>query len=177
MSALQFAAPDFVATVTGILESTGFEGSRLELELTESAVMRDMDEAAERMRTLKQFGITFAIDDFGKGYSPLTYLQSLPVDVVKIDRTFISQIAQPSGSLPLVQTIAILAHRQGFQVVAEGIETEAQMDLVRAIHCDRMQGYYFGVPVFTGEYEGILRAPNQFTRLMLGRQRQLPLDE
>jgi diguanylate cyclase (GGDEF)-like protein len=177
VSALQFAAPDFVATVTGILEATGFEGSRLELELTESAVMRDMDEAAERMRALKQFGITFAIDDFGKGYSPLTYLQSLPVDVVKIDRTFISQIAQPSGSLPLVQTIAILAHRQGFQVVAEGIETEAQMDLVRAIHCDRMQGYYFGVPVFTGEYESILRAPNQFARLMLGRQSQLPLEE
>jgi diguanylate cyclase (GGDEF)-like protein len=177
VSALQFAAPDFVGTVAGILRSTGFAGSRLELELTESAVMRDMGEAAERMRALKQYGITFAIDDFGKGYSPLTYLQSLPVDVVKIDRAFISQIAQPSGSLPLVQTIAVLAHRQGFQVVAEGIETEAQMDLVRAVRCDRMQGYYFGVPVFTEEYESILRTPDQFMPLVIGRQRQLPLEE
>jgi EAL domain-containing protein (putative c-di-GMP-specific phosphodiesterase class I) len=177
VSALQFATPDFVETVAGVLKSTGFDGNRLELELTESSIMRDMDEAADKMRALKKFGITFAIDDFGKGYSPLTYLQSLPVDVVKIDRCFISQIAQPSGSLPLVQTIAILAHRQGFQVVAEGIETEDQMDLVRAVHCDRMQGYYFGVPVFKEEFESILRSPHQFARLLLGRQNQLRLDE
>jgi diguanylate cyclase (GGDEF)-like protein len=177
VSALQFATPDFIEMVAGVLESTGFDGNRLELELTESSVMRDMDEAADKMVALKKLGITFAIDDFGKGYSPLTYLQRLPVDVVKIDRSFISQIAQPSGSLPLVQTIAILAHRQGFQVVAEGIETEDQMDLVRAVHCDRMQGYYFGVPVFTEEFEAILRSPHQFVHLLLGRQDQLRLDE
>ena len=177
VSALQFAAPDFVQTVQGILESSGFDGGRLELELTESAVMRDMGEAAEKMRALKQFGIRIAVDDFGKGYSPLTYLQCLPVDVVKIDRTFISQIAQPSGSLPLVQTIVILAHRQGFQVVAEGVETEDQMDLVRAVHCDRMQGFFFGVPVFTKEYESILRSPAQFARLLGGRGQQSRLRE
>lgn len=172
VSALQFATPDFVETVEGILESTGFQGNSLELELTESSVMRDMGEAAGKMQALKKHGITFAIDDFGTGYSPLTYLQSLPVDVVKIDRTFISQIAQPSGSLPLVQTIAILAHRQGFQVVAEGVETEQQMDLVRAVHCDRMQGYYFGTPVFSEEFESILRSPDQFSRLMSGSRDQ-----
>lgn len=177
VSALQFATPDFVETVEGVLKATGFDGNRLELELTESSVMRDMDEAADKMIVLKQLGITFAIDDFGKGYSPLTYLQRLPVDVVKIDRSFISQIAQPSGSLPLVQTIAILAHRQGFQVVAEGIETAEQMDLVRAVHCDRMQGYYFGVPVFTEEFEAILRSPQQFARLLLGRRDRLRLEE
>jgi EAL domain-containing protein (putative c-di-GMP-specific phosphodiesterase class I) len=76
-----------------------------------------------------------------------------------------------------VQTIAILAHRQGFQVVAEGIETEDQVDLVRAVHCDRMQGYYFGVPVFKEEFESILRSPHQFARLLLGRQNPLRLDE
>jgi diguanylate cyclase (GGDEF)-like protein len=168
VSALQFATPDFVKTVEEILESTGMDGSRLELELTESVIMRDMDEGAGKMQALKEHGITFAIDDFGVGYSPLTYLHRLPVDVVKIDRSFISQIAQPAGSFPLVQTIVILAHRQGFQVVAEGIETEAQMDLVRAVHCDRMQGYYFGVPVFTEEFEEILRSPGHFMHLMSG---------
>ena len=167
VSALQFATPDFVETVAGVVKSAGMDGHRLELEVTESAIMRDMDEAAAKMLALKECGITFAIDDFGVGYSPLTYLHRLPVDVVKIDRTFISQIAQPSGSFPLVQTINILAHRQGFQVVAEGIETAEQMDLVRAVHCDRMQGYYFGVPVFAGEFERILRAPDQFTKLIL----------
>jgi EAL domain-containing protein (putative c-di-GMP-specific phosphodiesterase class I) len=168
VSALQFATPDFVQTVEEILESTGMDGSRLELELTESIIMRDMDEGAGKMQALKAHGITFAIDDFGVGYSPLTYLHRLPVDVVKIDRSFISQIAQPAGSFPLVQTIVVLAHRQGFQVVAEGIETEAQMDLVRAVHCDRMQGYYFGVPVFTGEFEEILRSPDHFMHLLPG---------
>lgn len=170
VSALQFATPDFVDMVAGTLRSTGLDGNRLELELTESAIMRDMDEAADKMQALKSHGITFAIDDFGVGYSPLSYLHRLPVDVVKIDRTFISQIAQPSGSLPLVQTIVILAHRQGFQVVAEGIETQEQMDLVRAVHCDRMQGYYVGVPVLTDEFENILRAPDQFVQLFAGRR-------
>ncbi len=173
VSALQFAAPDFVETVTSILESTRFLGSMLELELTESSVMRDMNETVQRMLALKKLGVTFAIDDFGKGYSPLTYLQCLPVDAIKIDRSFISQIDQPSGSLPLVQTIALLAHRQGFQVVAEGIETEEQLDLVCAVHCDRMQGFFFGVPVFTEAYESLLRSPNQFLRLMSRRGEQL----
>jgi len=177
VSALQFAAPDFVETIAGILESTAFDGGNLELELTESAVMRDMDEAAGKMLALKKLGITFAIDDFGTGYSPLTYMQCLPVDVVKIDRTFISQIAQPSGSLPLVQTIAILAHRQGFQVVAEGVETEEQMDLARAVHCDRMQGYFFGVPMFSQEFESVLRDPDQFKRLLPGPPNQMRLDD
>jgi diguanylate cyclase (GGDEF)-like protein len=177
VSALQFASPDFVETVAGTLESTGFDGNNLELELTESAVMRDMSEAAGKMLALKKLGVTFAIDDFGTGYSPLTYMQCLPVDVVKIDRTFISQIAQPSGSLPLVQTIAILAHRQGFQVVAEGVETEEQMDLARAVHCDRIQGYFFGVPVFSQEFESILRDPDQFKRLLPGPRNQMRLDE
>ena len=176
VSALQFATPDFVDMVVGTLESTGMDGNTLELELTESAIMRDMDEAADKMQALKSYGVTFAIDDFGVGYSPLSYLHRLPVDVVKIDRTFISQIAQPAGSLPLVQTIVILAHRQGFQVVAEGIETQEQMDLVRAVHCDRMQGYYFGVPVFTDDFENILRAPDQFATLLSGR-RTSPLPE
>jgi EAL domain-containing protein (putative c-di-GMP-specific phosphodiesterase class I) len=165
VSPLQFADPGFVPTVAAVLDSTGLPGDRLELELTESSIMRDIDEAAGRMRALRELGITFAIDDFGVGYSPLTYLHRLPVDVVKIDRTFIAQITKPSGSLPLVQTITVLAHRQGFQVVAEGVETQEEVDLVRAVQCDRMQGYFFGAPLFTDEFEAILRTPDHFSRL------------
>jgi len=175
VSALQFVAPDFVKTVEGILESTGVDARRLEFELTESAVIRDIDAAAAKMQLLKAHGIAFAIDDFGVGYSSLTYLHRLPVDVVKIDRSFISQIAQPSGSFALVQTIVLLAHRQGFQVVAEGIEAESQMDLVRMLRCERMQGYYFGVPVFHAEFEEILRSPSPFVHLISGSQGSLPL--
>jgi diguanylate cyclase (GGDEF)-like protein len=171
VSPLQFADPEFVPTVEAVLESTGLPGDRLELELTESSVMRDIEEAVARMRSLRELGITFAIDDFGVGYSPLTYLHRLPVDVVKIDRTFIAQITKPSGSLPLVQTITVLAHRQGFQVVAEGVETREEVDLVRAVHCDRMQGYYFGAPAFTEEFESILRTPDHFSRLILTNDR------
>jgi len=166
VSPLQFADPAFVPTVKSVLESTGLPGDRLELELTESSVMRDIEEAAGRMRTLRELGIAFAIDDFGVGYSPLTYLHRLPVDVVKIDRTFISQMTKPSGSLPLVQTITVLAHRQGFQVVAEGVETQQEVELVRAVHCDRLQGYYFGAPCYAEEFEAKLRDPDHFARLL-----------
>ena len=168
VSALQFAMPNFIDMVKHVLEASGLAGNLLELELTESAVMRDMDEAAAKMKELRTLGITFAIDDFGVGYSPLTYLHRLPVDVVKIDRMFVSQIAKPSGSLPLIQTITTLAHRQGLQVVAEGVETAEQVELIRAVQCDRMQGYYFSAPVFTAEFEQILHAPDRFPRMVHG---------
>ena len=161
VSAIQFASPDFVAQVGVILARTGVPGEALEFEITESTILRDVKESADRMERLKELGISIAIDDFGVGYSPLTYLQRLPLDVVKVDRAFTEQITKPAGSLPLVHTITVLAHQRGLKVVAEGVETPSELELVRAARCDRMQGYLFGFPVSASEVEGLIREPRR----------------
>lgn len=159
VSPLQFSTPDYVARVQRILSETGVEGSGLELEITEGTVLRDLNESAARMRALRALGISLAMDDFGVGYSPLTYLQDLPLDAVKVDRAFTGQITKPAGSLPLVHTITVLAHNRGLKVVAEGVETPGEMELVQAARCDRMQGYLFGTPMSAAEIEPLLREP------------------
>jgi diguanylate cyclase (GGDEF)-like protein len=159
VSPLQFSTPDYVARVQRILNETGVDGSSLELEITEGTVLRDLDESAARMRALRELGISLAVDDFGVGYSPLTYLQDLPIDAVKVDRAFTGQITKPAGSLPLVHTITVLAHNRGLKVVAEGVETPGEMELVQAARCDRMQGYLFGTPMSAEEIEPQLREP------------------
>jgi EAL domain-containing protein (putative c-di-GMP-specific phosphodiesterase class I) len=172
VSPIQFASPDFVPRVLAILEETGIPGHALELEITERAVLRDIEESAARMRALRECGITFAIDDFGVGYSPLTYLHRLPVDTVKVDRSFTGEIARSGGSLPLVHTIAVLAHQRGLKVVAEGVETEAELQMVRAARCDRMQGYLFGCPQPANDVEPLLT-----NRSALGPLTEQPLEE
>jgi len=159
VSALQFAGPDFVSTVERTLKQTGVSGGDLELEVTESTILRDLDESAERMARLRLLGIRIAIDDFGVGYSPLSYMHRLPLDAVKVDRTFIGQITKPSGSLPVVHTITILAHHRGLEVVAEGVETEGELELVRAARCDLIQGFLFGPAMSAREVENLMRHP------------------
>ncbi len=153
VSPIQFACPEFAGLVLSILKESGVAGSSLEFEITENAVLRDIDESAARMRALREHGISFAIDDFGVGYSPLTYLHRLPVDTVKVDRSFTGEIAKNGGSLPLVHTITVLAHQRGMKVVAEGVETQSELEMVRAARCDRMQGFLFGCPLPAEEVE------------------------
>lgn len=164
VSAIQFASPDFVDQVRAILARTGVSGDALEFEITESTILRDVNESAARMDELRALGISLAIDDFGVGYSPLAYLQSLPLDVVKVDRAFTEQITKPSGSLPLVHTITVLAHQRGLKVVAEGVETHGELEMVRAARCDRMQGFLFGLPVAAREVEKLLRDPSSLEK-------------
>lgn len=172
VSPIQFSMHDFVDRVLAILEDTGVPGHALEFEITERAVLQDIEESAGRMHALRKHGITFAIDDFGVGYSPLTYLHRLPVDTVKVDRSFTGEIARNGGSLPLVHTIAVLAHQRGLKVVAEGVETEAELHMVRAARCDRMQGYLFGCPQPAVEVEPLLT-----NRSSLGPGSEPPLEE
>jgi diguanylate cyclase (GGDEF)-like protein len=160
VSPLQFSTPDYLPRVERILEETGVGGEALEFEITEGTLLRDLKESATRMQALRRLGISIAVDDFGVGYSPLTYLQELPLDAVKVDRAFTGQITKPAGSLPLVHTITILAHHRGLKVVAEGVETHEEMELLQAARCDRMQGYLFGTPMCAGEIETLLRDPN-----------------
>lgn len=163
VSAQQFASPSFVSSVRRILHSTGIGGASLELEITESSILSDLNESARRMAGLREQGVRISIDDFGVGYSPLAYLHRLPLDAVKVDRSFVSQITQPSGSLPVVHTITVLAHHRGLQVIAEGVETEAQLELVRAARCDLVQGYYIGSPMSSSELMKVMARPEQLS--------------
>lgn len=164
VSPQQFAAADFVATVKQILEETGVHGENLELEVTESCILADIEQSAARMAELRRLGIRIAIDDFGVGYSPLAYLHRLPLDKIKVDRSFVRQIAQPGGTLPVVHTITVLAHHRGLQVVAEGVETEEEFDLVHAARCDLVQGYYVGYPLSAEEISSRLSDQRSFAR-------------
>jgi len=125
----------------------------LDIEVTESLLMEDVDRNIEVFRELRRMGCGVAIDDFGTGYSSLSYLSRLPADVLKIDRSFIAELAENRDTLALVSTIISLAHSLRLRVVAEGVETEAQRDLLRTLGCDVLQGYLLGRPLPVEEFE------------------------
>ncbi len=164
VSPQQFSAPDFVHKVKRILEETGVRGDSLELEVTESCILADIEQSARRMAELRKLGVRIAIDDFGVGYSPLAYLHRLPLDKIKVDRSFVREIAQPGGTLPVVHTITVLAHHRGLQVVAEGVETAEEFELVHAARCDLVQGYFVGQPLSAEEISALLADGKTFAR-------------
>jgi len=160
VSALQFARSDFVDSVANALATTGFPASDLELELTETFVLRDIDESGRRMRRIRDLGVSIAIDDFGTGYSSLSYLRRLPANSLKIDQSFLRELAGPDGSLDVVKSIVMLAHSLGLQVVAEGVERVEQTELLRAAGCDKLQGHLFGEALPEDEARALLTRTN-----------------
>jgi EAL domain-containing protein (putative c-di-GMP-specific phosphodiesterase class I) len=139
--------PEIVATVEQILSETGLAPSDLTLEITESALMNDAASALGVLRALKELGVTLAIDDFGTGYSSLSYLQRFPLDILKIDKTFVDELGlAPEGS-EIIAAVINLAHALGLQVIAEGVETERQLEELGRLDCDFAQGYLFSRPV------------------------------
>jgi diguanylate cyclase (GGDEF)-like protein/PAS domain S-box-containing protein len=148
VSQVQFGREDFVGMVTRTLRATRLPARLLELELTESVVMRDTDLAVERISELRSMGVAIAIDDFGTGYSSLSYLRRLPTDTLKIDRSFIQDLegAGTRESAPIVQPIIALAHSLGMRVVAEGVETDTQLGILRKLGCDCAQGFGIARP-------------------------------
>jgi EAL domain-containing protein (putative c-di-GMP-specific phosphodiesterase class I) len=146
ISARQFHQPDFVEQVKSALLRHGVNPERIMLELTETLLLKNVDKAIQTMKALKEFGVGFSIDDFGIGYSSLSYLKRLPLDEIKIDRSFVRDIADDPDDRAIVQAIISLAHGLGLQVVAEGVETEAQRDFLAARDCHSYQGYLFGRP-------------------------------
>jgi EAL domain-containing protein (putative c-di-GMP-specific phosphodiesterase class I) len=156
ISAVQFVRDDFADTVAMVLAEAGLAGKRLILELTESTVMRDFKTSAQQMQRLKRLGVRIAIDDFGTGYSSLSYLHRLPIDVLKIVRSFMETLNEPDGTLPIVEAVLSMAHTLGLRVVAEGVETEAQLTTLRECGCDLIQGYYFSWPVPPEEATALL---------------------
>jgi len=150
----------FVAEVRAALLDSGLPASGLVLELTESALLSDTSRVHHRLGRLRELGVRIAIDDFGTGYSSLAYLRRLPIDALKIDRSFVSELGTSSSeqARSLVRSIVSLGHDLGLTVVAEGIETENELDDVRASRCDLAQGYFLAVPVPSEQVAGLLRA-------------------
>jgi diguanylate cyclase (GGDEF)-like protein len=144
VSTLQFERRDFLETVAGALALSNLPPDRLELELTESYIIKDLPQAAARLSQIRKLGISIAIDDFGTGYSSLSYLSKLPVDSLKIDQSFLRNLQEPEGSLAVIQSIVRMAHSMNLTVVAEGVETRAELDLVRVLGCDKVQGHVYG---------------------------------
>lgn len=144
VSARQFGQGDLAATVLAVLARYGLPGDALELEVTESVLLDPGADAAEALARLRAVGVGIAIDDFGVGYSSLGYLQNLPVDTIKIDRSFVQGLGQPGNAQRLCAAIVALAHHLHLSVVAEGVETRAQHEVLLALGCDRYQGYWQG---------------------------------
>jgi diguanylate cyclase (GGDEF)-like protein len=162
LSARQFAMADLVSTVASILDHTGLDPALLELEITESIVMDQSEASVERLRALRGLGVHLVLDDFGTGYSSLSYLRRLPLDTIKVDRSFVSGLGldgrEATVDLPIVQAVVSLAHGLGISVVAEGIEGPGQLACLRDLDCDRGQGYHFARPLPPDDLEAMLSA-------------------
>lgn len=145
--AREFYNPKFVATIKEILRETGMDPARLSLELTEESLIQDIEQTIETMNELSKLGIKLALDDFGTGYSSLSHLRRLPVNTLKIDKSFIDDLPHQSEAVKLASGIIQIAQNMGCEVVAEGVEHEAQRALLESIGCDLIQGYLLGRPV------------------------------
>jgi len=157
LSARQFGSPKLVADIAAVLADTGLAPDYLEIELTESLFMNDVTEAVETLHGMKSLGVSLSIDDFGTGYSSLSYLSRFPIDVLKIDRSFVSDIGSGNSEAPIVASIIALAHNLQLSVIAEGVETLDQIAYLRRHGCDEMQGYYFSRPLAADAFETLLR--------------------
>jgi len=156
LSGRQFRQGDLAAQVRGLLAETGFDPTCLELELTESILMPHNEDNLAALRSFKTMGVRLAIDDFGTGYSSLGYLQRFPVDVLKIDRSFVTDLPANESNVAIVDAIVTLAHGLGLAVVAEGVETSEHVAFLRAHGCDEGQGYHFGRPLPLAQFTNLL---------------------
>ncbi len=169
VSGKQFRQADFVVQVRRVLLESGvlpsrlqlegkeIEISHLKLELTESTVLENVEDTISKMLDIKALGVNFSMDDFGTGYSSLQYLKRLPLSQLKIDRSFVRDISTDPNDAAIVQTIIAMTETLGLDVIAEGVETEAQLEFLNLRGCPAFQGYLFGMPVPLGEFEALLK--------------------
>ncbi len=156
VSASQFRQPDFVQQVTGIVERSGIQPSRLKLELTESMLVNDIEDVIRKMTALQALGVGFSLDDFGTGFSSLSYLKRLPLDQLKIDQSFVRGLPGDTSDMAIVRTLVSLGESLGLTVIAEGVETEEQRDWLHDNGCHSYQGYLFGKPVPVDQFEALV---------------------
>ena len=159
LSPQQFRQRDLLERMTAIIDEVGIEPRYLEVEITEGAIMEDVDAAVVIMQSLHDLGITLSIDDFGTGYSSLSYLKRFPIDTLKIDRSFVNDITTDSDDASIVIAIIGMAHNMGLSVIAEGVETEQQLTFLRALKCDEIQGYLVSKPVAADKLAAMFNSP------------------
>ena len=160
VSAIQLMRADFVSEVRSVLNETGGGGVGLDLEITESMLMGDIESSTNKLRAIRDMGVNITIDDFGTGYSSLAYLAKLPINALKIDRSFISSMIDDAQNMTIIATIISLAHALNLKVVAEGVETEEQVRFLKLLKCDELQGYIFSRPL----------PPDELTKLLEDRR-------
>jgi EAL domain-containing protein (putative c-di-GMP-specific phosphodiesterase class I) len=157
VSALEFRHEGFLDGLSAILAETSLDPRSLELELTESVLMKHAASAATILQTLRERGVRVAVDDFGTGYSSLSYLRKLPVDAVKIDQSFVRQISTPGDDTTIVKAVIGMARGLKLRVIAEGVETLEEVAFLRAYRCEEAQGYYFSRPLPAQQFAMLLR--------------------
>ena len=147
VSGRQIAEGSLVGSVARALEDSGLAPARLQLELTETVLMDDIDGHVAVMREVKELGVSLALDDFGKGYSSLSYLHRFPIDRIKVDRAFVGGLPDSRASLAIVSAVVSFARALDIEVVAEGVETQAHVDALRDLGCEYAQGFFFHRPL------------------------------
>jgi diguanylate cyclase (GGDEF)-like protein len=156
LSGKQLNRPDLIEQVGQVIQDTGLDPRLLKLEITESLIMENVESTAQLMRRLHDLHISIQVDDFGVGYSSLSYLSQFPLDTLKIDRMFVRKLDQSVSSLKIIQAIVMLAEALGMDVIAEGVETKEELETLRSTGCEMAQGYYFSRPQDSGKIEDFL---------------------
>ena len=159
LSPVQFKNPNLVSSVKAALQASGLPADRLELEITESVLLQNSETTLAVLHELRGFGVRISLDDFGTGYSSLSYLRSFPFDKIKIDRSFVSELATRDDSMAIVRAVTGLGKSLGIVTTAEGVETDAQFDLLRREGCTQAQGYLFSKPRPAAEVAAMLSRP------------------
>jgi len=157
LSARQFSRNQIEQLTIAVLSESGLDAHYLELEITESMVMQNAEQAIAVMKILKAIGVKLSIDDFGTGYSSLSYLKRFPIDKLKIDQSFVRDLGEDQDDAAIVTAIIGLAKGLGLRVIAEGVEKKEQLEFLRAKGCDEMQGYFFSKPIPAIDFETLLR--------------------
>lgn len=164
ISAVQLQQLDFVNTVKSILKETGIRAESFEIEITESTLIKSLNLNIKKLEELKSIGVKIALDDFGTGYSSLNYLKMLPVNRIKIDKSFIDDICRGANEEIIIEALVFLGHKMNLDIVAEGVELEEQVEILKNKKCDKIQGYYFSKPLKKLDAENILKTGLKFNR-------------
>ena len=148
--------PDFVSVLMGYLKQYDVPPELIELELTESILIDDLNQIIEKMHLLREYGIKISLDDFGTGYSSLSYLKGLPIDTLKIDKSFVDTVTNDPVTRTIIESIINLTKQLGFETIAEGVETEEQYKYLKTVQCDNIQGFLLGKPMTASDFENMI---------------------